>query len=150
MVDEKQTVDELKDPLILSCRAGKQEDKDDATGTNPCRHVTVMKLVFAPVNPTNPNHPIAFLVPAHIPDQLQPKAFLILDELNLSYHPGQLAFPDSKRPVRTRRLSRSRSNSKQLASPIRCSRPQPQSVLSQLASSPARGSFFGGPVSTIY
>ncbi|KAF3578545.1 hypothetical protein DY000_02033586 [Brassica cretica] len=88
-------------------------------------------------DPTNPNHPIASLVPAHVPDQLQPKAFLILDELSLSYHPGQLAFPDSKRSVRTRRSSRSRSDSKQLASPISCSRPQPQSG-SQLASSPAR------------
>ncbi|KAF3570222.1 hypothetical protein F2Q69_00059996 [Brassica cretica] len=89
-------------------------------------------------DPTNPNHPIASLVPAHVPDQLQPKAFLILDELSLSYHPGQLAFPDSKRPVRTRRSSRSRSDSKQLASPISRSRPQPQSVRSQLASRPAR------------
>ncbi|KAF3539308.1 hypothetical protein F2Q69_00023454 [Brassica cretica] len=89
-------------------------------------------------DPTNPNHPIASLVPAHVPDQLQPKTFLILDELSLSYHPGQLAFPDSKRPVRTRRSSRSRSDSKQLASPISRSRPQPQSVRSQLASRPAR------------
>ncbi|KAF3506458.1 hypothetical protein F2Q69_00007247 [Brassica cretica] len=88
-------------------------------------------------DPTNSNHPIASLVPAHVPDQLQPKAFLILDELSLSYHPGQLAFPDSKRSVRTRRSSRSRSDSKQLASPISRSRPQPQSVRSQLASSPA-------------
>ncbi|KAF3591056.1 hypothetical protein DY000_02023776 [Brassica cretica] len=100
-------------------------------------------------DPTNPNHPIASLVPVHVPDQLQPKAFLILDELSLSYHPGQLAFPDSKRPVRTIRSSRSRSDIKQLASPISRSRPQPQSVCSQLASRPARGSFFGGPVSTI-
>ncbi|KAF3507688.1 hypothetical protein F2Q69_00008647 [Brassica cretica] len=89
-------------------------------------------------DPTNPNHPIASFVPAHVPDQLQPKAFLILDELSLSYHPGQLAFPDSKRPVRTRRSSRSRSDIKQLASPISRLRPQPQSVRSQLASRPAR------------
>ncbi|KAF3500572.1 hypothetical protein F2Q69_00040773 [Brassica cretica] len=30
-------------------------------------------------DPTNPNHPIASLVPAHVPDQLQPKAFRIHD-----------------------------------------------------------------------
>ncbi|KAF3487483.1 hypothetical protein F2Q69_00054712 [Brassica cretica] len=89
-------------------------------------------------DPTNPNHPIESLVPVHVPDQLQPKAFLILDELSFSYHPRQLAFPDSKRPVRTRRSSRSRSDIKQLASPISRSRPQPQSVCSQLASRPAR------------
>ncbi|KAF3521532.1 hypothetical protein F2Q69_00047446 [Brassica cretica] len=89
-------------------------------------------------DPTNPNHPIASLVPAHVPDQLQPKAFLILEKFSLSYHPGKLALPYSKRPIRTRRSSRSRSDSKQLASPISRSRPQPQSVRSQLASRPAR------------
>ncbi|KAF2594514.1 hypothetical protein F2Q70_00043970 [Brassica cretica] len=86
---------------------------------------------------------------SRVPDQLQPKAFLILDELSLSYHPGQLAFPDSKRPVRTRRSSHSRSdhdptaNSSRPRSAARDLSLNPFAVSSrpgQLASSPARGS----------
>ncbi|KAF2573995.1 hypothetical protein F2Q70_00001256 [Brassica cretica] len=94
---------------------------------------------------TNPNHPIASLVPAHVPDQLQPKAFLIHDSSRSRTESVPFAPDDQAVRDPTANSSRPRSAARDLSlNPFAVS-----SRPGQLASSPARGSFFGGPVSTI-